>query len=144
MSIQAIKGVEIGTAFENAHKQGSQVHDELFAGGDKGLTRETNRAGGIEGSMSNGQPIHIRAAMKPISSLVSPLRSFDLASLDAVQSRFERSDACAVPAAGVVAEAMVAPVIANALLEKFGGDHIQEIKKRLDAYREELNKRFKC
>jgi chorismate synthase len=142
MSIQAIKGVEIGTAFENAHKPGSQVHDELFAGGDKGLSRESNRAGGIEGSMSNGQPIHLRAAMKPISSLVSPLRSFDLSSLDAVQSRFERSDACAVPAAGVVAEAVVAPVIANALLEKIGGDHMQEITERLEAYRENLKNRF--
>jgi chorismate synthase len=142
MSIQAIKGVEIGTAFENAHRPGSQVHDELFAGSDNGLTRETNRAGGIEGSMSNGQPIHLRAAMKPISSLVSPLRSFDLATLDAVQSRFERSDACAVPAAGVVTEAVVAPVIANALLEKIGGDHMKEITERLEAYREELKNRF--
>ena len=142
ISIQAIKGVEIGTAFDNAHKPGSQVHDELFAGGDNGLTRETNRAGGIEGSMSNGQPIHLRAAMKPISSLQTPLRSFDLATLDAVQSRFERSDACAVPAAGVVAEAMVAPVIANALLEKIGGDHMDEIKERLDAYRKYLDTRF--
>ena len=142
MSIQAIKGVEIGPAFENARKPGSQVHDELFAGGEKGLRRETNRAGGIEGSMSSGQPIHIRAAMKPISSLVSPLRSFDLATLEAVQSRFERSDACAVPAAGVVAEAVVAPVIANALLEKIGGDHMAEIKERLEAYREALRLRF--
>ncbi|NTV25199.1 MAG: chorismate synthase [Chlorobiaceae bacterium] len=142
MSIQAIKGVEIGTAFDNSRKPGSQVHDELFAGGTEGLTRKTNRAGGIEGSMSNGQPIHLRAAMKPISSLVSPLRSFDLATLEAVQSRFERSDACAVPAAGVVAEAVVAPVIANALLEKIGGDHMQEIASRLEAYREELAHRF--
>ncbi|ACF11150.1 Chorismate synthase [Chlorobaculum parvum NCIB 8327] len=109
MSIQAIKGVEIGPAFDNARKPGSEVHDELFAGGEKGLRRKTNRAGGIEGSMSSGQPIHIRAAMKPISSLVSPLRSFDLATLEAVQSRFERSDTCAVPAAGIVAEAVVAP-----------------------------------
>lgn len=142
MSIQAIKGVEIGPAFDNARKPGSQVHDELFAGGEKGLRRETNRAGGIEGSMSSGQPIHIRAAMKPISSLVSPLRSFDLTTLEAVQSRFERSDTCAVPAAGVVAEAVVAPVIANALLEKIGGDHMQEIAERLEAYREALRVRF--
>lgn len=142
MSIQAIKGVEIGTAFDNSRKPGSQVHDELFAGGIEGLRRTTNRAGGIEGSMSNGQPIHLRAAMKPISSLVSPLRSFDLATLEPVQSRFERSDTCAVPAAGVVAEAVVAPVIANALLEKIGGDHMQEIASRLEAYREELAHRF--
>ncbi|NTU92753.1 MAG: chorismate synthase [Chlorobiaceae bacterium] len=144
MSIQAIKGVEVGTAFDNARRPGSQVHDELFAGGDRGLRRETNRSGGIEGSMSNGQPIHLRAAMKPISSLVSPLRSFDLASLEQVQSRFERSDACAVPAAGVVAEAVVAPVIANALLEKIGGDHMAEISRRLEAYREELRCRFRA
>ena len=142
MSIQAIKGVEVGTAFDNSRRPGSQVHDELFAGGAEGLTRKTNRAGGIEGSMSNGQPIHLRAAMKPISSLVSPLRSFDLATLEAVQSRFERSDTCAVPAAGVVAEAVVAPVIANALLEKIGGDHMEEISRRLEAYREELLRRF--
>ncbi len=143
MSIQAIKGVEIGTAFENARRQGSQVHDELFAGSAEGITRLTNRSGGIEGSMSNGQPIHLRAAMKPISSLVSPLRSFDLSTLAAVQSRFERSDACAVPAAGVVAEAVVAPVIANALLEKIGGDHLDEISHRLEAYRAELLRRFR-
>jgi chorismate synthase len=142
MSIQAIKGVEIGPAFDNARKPGSQVHDEMFAGGNEGLTRKTNRAGGIEGSMSNGQPIHIRAAMKPISSLLSPLRSIDLATLDAVQSRFERSDTCAVPAAGVVAEAVVAPVIANALLEKTGGDHFKEIRERLETYRAALQQRF--
>ncbi len=143
MSIQAIKGVEVGTAFDNARKPGSQVHDELFAGGAEGLMRRTNRCGGIEGSMSNGQPIHLRAAMKPISSLMSPLRSFNLANLESVQSRFERSDTCAVPAAGVVAEAVVAPVIANALLEKTGGDHMEEITRRLDAYREELARRFR-
>ncbi|NTU67389.1 MAG: chorismate synthase [Chlorobiaceae bacterium] len=143
MSIQAIKGVEVGTAFDNARKPGSQVHDELFAGGPEGLTRRTNRAGGIEGSMSNGQPIHLRAAMKPISSLLSPLMSFDLENLEAVQSRFERSDTCAVPAAGVVAEAVVAPVIANALLEKIGGDHMKEITRRLETYREELARRFR-
>lgn len=143
MSIQAIKGVEVGTAFDNARKPGSQVHDELFAGSAEGLTRRTNRCGGIEGSMSNGQPIHLRAAMKPISSLMSPLRSFNLANLESVQSRFERSDTCAVPAAGVVAEAVIAPVIANALLEKTGGDHMEEITRRLDAYREELARRFR-
>jgi chorismate synthase len=144
MSIQAIKGVEIGTAFDNARRPGSQVHDELFAGGEAGLSRETNRSGGIEGSMSNGQPIHLRAAMKPISSLVSPLRSFDLTTMEPVQSRFERSDTCAVPAAGIVAEAVVAPVIANALLEKIGGDHMDEIQSRLEAYREALFQRFSC
>lgn len=142
MSIQAFKGVEIGTAFDNARRPGSLVHDELFAGKD-GLYRETNRSGGIEGSMSNGQPIHLRAAMKPISSLVSPLRSFELDTLEPLLSRFERSDTCAVPAAGVVAEAVVAPVIANAILEKLGGDHMQEIAARLQEYREQLARRFR-
>ena len=142
MSIQAIKGVEIGTAFDNARRPGSQVHDELFAGGEAGLRRESNRSGGIEGSMSSGQPIHLRAAMKPISSLVTPLRSFDLTNLGAVQSRFERSDTCAVPAAGIVAEAAVAPVIANALIEKIGGDHMAEIQARLEQYRQTLLQRF--
>jgi chorismate synthase len=143
ISIQAIKGVEIGTAFDNAHKPGSQVHDELLMSVGEGIVRKTNRSGGIEGSMSNGQTIHLRAAMKPISSLVSPLQSFDLATLQPTLSRFERSDACAVPAAGVVAEAAVAPVIANALLEKIGGDHLEEIRERLQAYRDFLKNRFR-
>lgn len=142
MSIQAIKGVEIGPAFANALKQGSQVHDELFIIPEKGIERKTNRSGGIEGSMSNGQAIHLRAAMKPISSLVSPLNSFDLSTLQPTPSRFERSDACAVPAAGVVAEAAVAPVIANALLEKTGGDSFEEIRQRLEAWRSLVNRKF--
>lgn len=140
MSVQAIKGVEIGTAFENARKPGSQVHDELFVVKGKGVERKTNRSGGIEGSMSSGQPIHIRAAMKPISSLVSPLQSFDLGTLQPTESRFERSDTCAVPAAGVVLEAAIAPVIANALLEKLGGDHFAEIQERLERHREAMRK----
>lgn len=144
ISIQAIKGVEIGTAFENAQKPGSQVHDEFHLSGENGVERKTNRAGGLEGSMSSGQPIHIRAAMKPISSLVTPLQSFDLETLQPTLSRFERSDTCAVPAAGVVAEAVVAPVIANALLEKLGGDHLDEIKERLERYRESIRNTFRA
>jgi chorismate synthase len=144
ISIQAIKGVEIGTAFENAQKPGSQVHDEFHLSREKGVERKTNRAGGLEGSMSSGQPIHIRAAMKPISSLVTPLQSFDLETLEPTLSRFERSDTCAVPAAGVVAEAVVAPVIANALLEKLGGDHLDEIKERLERYRESVRNIFRA
>ena len=138
ISIQAIKGVEIGTAFENAGKPGSEVHDELYISEEKGVIRKTNRAGGLEGSMSSGQIIHLRAAMKPISSLLTPLQSFDIETLQPTPSRFERSDTCAVPAAGVVAEAVLAPVIANALLEKLGGDHLEEISKRLDLYRETI------
>ena len=144
ISIQAIKGVEIGSAFENAKKSGSQVHDEFHLSAQSGLARTTNRAGGLEGSMSSGQIIHLRAAMKPISSLVTPLMSFDVETLQPTLSRFERSDTCAVPAAGVVAEAVVAPVIANALLEKIGGDHLDEIRQRLNLYRETIRNAFKA
>ncbi|NTU44438.1 MAG: chorismate synthase [Chlorobiaceae bacterium] len=144
ISIQAIKGVEIGTAFENARKPGSQVHDEFHLTAKDGAERKTNRAGGLEGSMSSGQTIHLRAAMKPISSLVTPLQSFDLETLQPTLSRFERSDTCAVPAAGVVAEAVVAPVIANALLEKLGGDHLEEIRERLERYRESILNTFRA
>lgn len=144
ISIQAIKGVEIGTAFENAGKPGSVVHDELYLSQEEGVTRKTNRAGGLEGSMSSGQTIHLRAAMKPISSLLTPLQSFDVETLQPTPSRFERSDTCAVPAAGVVAEAVVAPVIANALLEKLGGDHLDEILQRLDLYRKNLRNMYRA
>ncbi len=144
ISIQAIKGVEIGSAFENARKPGSQVHDEFHLDKESGVRRKTNRAGGLEGSMSSGQIIHLRAAMKPISSLVSPLLSFDVETLQPTLSRFERSDTCAVPAAGVVAEAVVAPVIANALLEKLGGDHLDEILQRLNLYRENIRNTFRA
>ena len=142
ISIQAIKGVEIGTAFANALKPGSQVHDEFIIEPEKGLTRSSNRAGGIEGSMSSGQTIHLRAAMKPISSLLTPLHSFDSETLQPTLSRFERSDTCAVPAAGVVAEAMVSTVIANAVLEKFGGDHLGEIQTRISLHRDLTRKAF--
>ncbi len=144
ISIQAIKGVEIGTAFENAGKPGSQVHDEFHLSLESGVERATNRAGGLEGSMSSGQSIHLRAAMKPISSLISPLSSFDLETLQPTPSRFERSDTCAVPAAGVVAEAVIAPVIANALLAKLGGDHLEEILQRLNLYRESIRNTFRA
>jgi chorismate synthase len=128
MSIQAIKGVEIGFAFENAGKFGSQVHDEIFIKDGK-IYRKTNRAGGLEGGVTNGQPIILRSAMKPISTVVRGLSSVDLAKGESVKSRYERSDFCAVPSASVIAEAVVAPVIANALLEKFGGDSIDELKR---------------
>jgi chorismate synthase len=149
MSIQAIKGVEIGPAFEVARRFGCEVQDEIFyrapghdASGLSGYFRQTNFAGGLEGGVTTGQPIVVRAAMKPISSLVTPLHSFDLSTLRPTLSRFERSDACAVPAAGVVTEAMVATVIANALLLKIGGDHFEEIRERLEAYRAMLKEKF--
>jgi chorismate synthase len=133
MSIPAIKGVEIGPAFENARKRGTEVHDEIFAVKNKDwqdlrIIRHSNRAGGIEGGMSNGQPIVVRAAMKPIPTTVTPLRSVDLATGEATHTRYQRSDVCAVPAAAVVGEAMVAWVLADALKEKLGGDNLKEMK----------------
>jgi len=143
ISIQAVKGVEIGSAFRNARRPGSEVHDELFIGKESSPERRTNRAGGLEGSMSNGEVIHIRAAMKPIATLMSPLHSFDMDTLETHLSHIERSDTCAVPACSVIAEAVVAPVIANALLLKTGGDHMKEISQRLEAYREDISRRFR-
>ncbi|UZJ40506.1 chorismate synthase [Prosthecochloris sp. SCSIO W1101] len=143
ISIQAVKGVEIGTAFDNSRNPGSQVHDELFPGAAHGPSRKTNRAGGLEGSMTNGSVIHLRAAMKPIATLMSPLHSFDITSMEAHLSHIERSDTCAVPACSVIAEAVVAPVIANALLKKTGGDHLAEILERLEEYRAEIAAKFK-
>ncbi len=129
MSIHAIKGVEIGEGFRNATKFGSEVHDEILLKSKK-IVRPTNRAGGLEGGVTNGQPLWIRAAMKPISTLMKPLRSIDLSKMKPMEARRERSDFCAVPAAGVVAENVVAPVLANAVLEKFGGDSMRELKER--------------
>ncbi len=129
MSVQAIKGVEIGEGFRNATRFGSEVHDEILVR-KKRIFRPTNRAGGLEGGVTNGQPLWVRAAMKPISTLMKPLRSIDLSSMKQVEARRERSDFCAVPAAAVVAENAVAPVLANAVLEKFGGDNIVELRDR--------------
>lgn len=129
MSIHAVKGVEIGDGFDNARKFGSQVHDEIIAKNGT-IIRPTNRAGGLEGGVTNGELLVIRGAMKPISTLANPLRTVDLKTKKTTQSRYERSDVCAVPACSVIGEAVVAPVLANALLEKFGGDSVQEIKKR--------------
>jgi chorismate synthase len=127
MSIPAVKGVEIGPAFENARRRGTQVHDELHSGGQGGVTRVTNRAGGMEGGMSIGSPVVIRAAMKPIPTTMAPLRSVDMATGEPSQTQYQRSDVCAVPAASVVGEAMVAWVLADALVEKLGGDHVGEM-----------------
>jgi chorismate synthase len=147
ISIPAIKGMEIGPAFENARKRGTEVHDEIFATRNEEremrdeetcylllATRHSNRAGGIEGGISNGQPIVVRAAMKPIPTTVTPLRSVDLATGEPATTQYQRSDVCAVPAASVVGEAMVAWVIADALMEKLGGDSIKEMKARYQKY----------
>ena len=129
VSIPAVKGVEIGDAFDNAAKSGREVHDELFPDEEGNVTRVTNRAGGIEGGMSNGAPIILRAAVKPIPTTLSPLRSVDLATGTAAHTEYQRSDVCVVPAAAVVGEAMVAWVLAGALLDKLGGDSIAEMKR---------------
>ncbi len=137
VSIPAVKGVEIGDAFENAGRTGREVHDELFPDEEGNVTRVTNRAGGIEGGMSNGAPIVVRAAVKPIPTTLSPLRSVDLATGAAARTEYQRSDVCVVPAAAVVGEAMVAFVLADALLEKFGGDSLAEIKSHWEGTRHE-------
>lgn len=142
MSIQAIKGVEIGAGFGVANKPGSQVHDEIFWSRKEGFYRKTNMAGGIEGGMSNGELVMLRAVMKPIPTLYKPLRSVDMASKKQFKASIERSDACAVPAAGVVAEAVVAFEIASALIEKFGGDSIDEMKRNYELYMKHLRNRM--
>ncbi len=138
MSIQAIKGVEIGCGFAAAATPGSRVHDQIYYGDDgagrHGFHRRTNNAGGIEGGISNGEDIVVRAAMKPIPTLYKPLPTVDLDSKGAVEATVERSDVCAVPAAAVVAEAVVAIELASAFLEKFGGDSLGEIRRNYDSY----------
>jgi chorismate synthase len=145
MSIQAIKGVEIGLGFEAGARPGSQVHDEIVrdAAAERGggYSRSSNNAGGLEGGMTTGQPLVCRAAMKPISTLMQPLRTVDLRTGEEALAVRERSDVCALPAAGVVGEAMVAIVLAEAVLEKFGGDTIGEVRASMDAYLERLGSR---
>jgi chorismate synthase len=133
-SIPAVKGVEIGPAFANAARRGTEVHDEIYGEEDR-LVRRTNRAGGFEGGITTGQPVVVRAAMKPISTTLTPLRSVDLASGEPAVTRYERSDICAVSRAAVVGEAMVAFVLADALLEKLGGDSLAEMRPRFEALR---------
>jgi chorismate synthase len=135
MSIQAFKGVEIGIGFEAGRRPGSQVHDEIYYQGDQ-FIRKTNRAGGLEGGMTNGAPIIVRGAMKPIPTLYQPLQTVDFRSKDAFAAVVERSDVCALPAAAVVGEAVVAIEIAQAVLDKFGGDAMEEVKQNLNAYGE--------
>ena len=130
MSIPAVKGVELGLGFEAARRKGSEVHDEILPG----LARATNRAGGTEGGMTTGEPVVARVAMKPISTLMAPLRTVDLKTGGPAQAQSERSDVTAVPAMGVIAEAMLALVLAQALLEKFGGDALSETKRNFAGY----------
>ncbi len=130
MSIPAVKGVELGLGFEAARRKGSEVHDEILPG----FARATNRAGGTEGGMTTGEPLVLRVAMKPISTLMSPLKTVDLKTGGPAQAQSERSDVTAVPAMGVIAEAMLAIVLTEALLEKFGGDALSELKRNVDGY----------
>ncbi len=136
LSIQAMKGVEVGLGFDAARRPGSLVHDEIFYSVKKGFYRKTNNAGGIEGGMSNGSDIVVRVAMKPIPTLYKPLRSVDTVTKAAFKASVERSDVCAVPAACVVGEAAAAFVIAEAMAEKFGGDSLSEMKRNFDGYME--------
>lgn len=138
VSIPAIKGVEIGPAFANAGSRGSQVHDEIFYDQNQGYYRKTNRAGGTEGGISNGQPLKVRIAMKPLATLYQPMQSVDIKSKEPFSATVERSDVTAVPACGVVGEAMVSIVLSRLLLDKFGGDHIDEIMNNYDSYQENL------
>ena len=138
MSIQAMKGVEVGMGFEAAARPGSQVHDEIFHSAKKGYYRKTNNAGGIEGGMSNGSDILLRVAMKPIPTLYKPLRSVDIKTKKAFKASVERSDTCAVPAAAVVGEAVAAFTVAQAIVEKFGGDSMAEMKRNYEGYMEQV------
>ena len=152
MSIQAIKGVEIGLGFEMARRRGSEVHDEIFFDPSKmvtegtprivptGFYRGSNNSGGTEGGMTNGAPLVLRVAMKPISTLMSPLQSVDLRSKQPADASVERSDVCAAPAAAVVGESVVAFEIANAFLEKFGGDSLREVKRNYECYLEQIKR----
>jgi chorismate synthase len=142
MGIQAMKGVEIGDGFTTARRRGSAAHDEIDPADGSvrpGIERASNRAGGIEGGMTNGEPLRARVAMKPISTVPRALRTVDLATGEATTANHQRSDVCAVPAAGVVAEALVALVLADAALEKFGGDSLAETARNAAAYRDAID-----
>jgi chorismate synthase len=138
MSIQALKGVGIGDGFALAERVGSKAHDEIFWSEADGYNRETNRAGGIEGGMTTGDPLVVTGAMKPLPTLTKPLRSVDTETKEPAQALRERTDSCTVPAAGVVGEAMVAIVLAAAYREKFGGDHMGDVQAALAAYRDRI------
>ncbi|WP_447964428.1 chorismate synthase [Nitrospira sp. Ecomares 2.1] len=137
MSIQAMKGVEIGMGFESARRFGSEVHDDIYFDTATGqFIRKSNNAGGLEGGITNGQPIVLRVAMKPIATLYTPKDSVDIETKESFEATVERSDICTVPAAGVVGEGVIAYEMANALIEKFGGDTLDEMKKNFEAYQE--------
>jgi len=139
-SIPAVKGVEIGAAFEDAKRRGSVVHDPVSGSSEGGWSRTQNCAAGLEGGITNGEPVIIRAAMKPLSTLMKPLATIDIATGEAAKAAVERSDVCAVPACGVVVEAMVAFVFADAWLEKFGADCMADIEHNVERYREEVRR----
>jgi chorismate synthase len=138
LSIQALKGVGLGDGFDLAGRPGSDAHDEIFYDDARGYYRETNRSGGIEGGMTTGEPLVVRCAMKPLPTLTKPLRSVDIATREPAQALRERTDSCVVPAAGVVGEAMLAIVLAGAYRQKFGGDHIDDVRGALAAYEERI------
>jgi len=137
-SIQSVKGVSLGEAWDVAGRPGSEAHDEIFWSDERGWYRETNRAGGLEGGMTNGEPLVVQAAIKPISTMTQPLRSVDTETKEPAQAMRERTDSTVVPAAAVVAEAMVALVVAAGYREKFGGDHIDDVLSALAAYKERI------
>ncbi|MGZ5324965.1 MAG: chorismate synthase [Solirubrobacterales bacterium] len=137
-SIQSVKGVALGEAWDVAGRPGSEAHDEIFHSDDRGWYRETNRAGGLEGGMTNGEPLIVQAAIKPISTMTQPLRSVDTETKQPAQAMRERTDSTVVPAAAVVAEAMVALVLAGAYREKFGGDHMDDVRAAISAYEERI------
>ncbi len=138
LSIQAFKGVEFGIGFDAGHLRGSQVHDEIAYSQEQGFYRNSNRSGGFEGGMTTGEPIIVRGVMKPIPTLYKPLQSVDIDTKEPFVAQIERSDSCAVPAASVVMENVVAWEIANALMEKFGGDSLEEILENLNRYKEQV------
>lgn len=137
-SIQSIKGASIGEAWDVASRPGSEAHDEIFWSEERGWYRETNHAGGLEGGMTNGEPLSVRAAIKPISTMTKPLRSVDIKTKEPDKAHKERTDSTVVPAAAVVGEAMICLVLARCYREKFGGDHIDDVLGALDAYRERI------
>jgi chorismate synthase len=139
MSVQAVKAVEIGSGVANAIAPGSTVQDEIgYDAALRRFTRPTNRAGGLEGGMTNGQDVVVRGYLKPISTLRKPLETADLVTKETVRAAYERSDVCVVPAAGVAGEAMVAFVLARAFLEKFGGDSLEETRRNYEGYKKQL------
>jgi chorismate synthase len=141
MALNAIKGVEIGLGFGAAAVRGSQAHDEYEPGEGVRTRYRSNRAGGIEGGMTTGQPVVVRAAMKPIATLMEPLDSVDLRSGEATKAHIERSDTCAVPAAAVIGESLLALALASAILDKFGGDSIEELRERVHAWERAVRER---